>query len=117
VWYFTPFYAILRSVPSKGWGAFLMLAAIVLLFVLPWLDRCKVKSIRYRGASFKVALAVFVVSFIALGYLGLQPATGLYVTLARIFTILYFAFFLLMPLYTANEKTRPVPERVVYHHD
>jgi ubiquinol-cytochrome c reductase cytochrome b subunit len=117
VWYFTPFYAILRSVPSKGWGAFLMLAAIVVLFLLPWLDRCKVKSIRYRGFTFKVALAVFVVSFIALGYLGLMPATGLYVTLARIFTALYFAFFLLMPIYTARENTRPVPERVVYHHD
>jgi ubiquinol-cytochrome c reductase cytochrome b subunit len=116
VWYFTPFYAILRSVPSKGWGAFLMLAAIVLLFLLPWLDRCKVKSIRYRGFSFKLALGVFVVSFIALGYLGLMPATGLYVTLARFFTITYFAFFLLMPIYTAREKTRPVPERVVYHH-
>jgi ubiquinol-cytochrome c reductase cytochrome b subunit len=94
-----------------------MLAAIVLLFLLPWLDRCKVKSIRYRGFSFKLALGVFVVSFIALGYLGLMPATGLYVTLARIFTITYFAFFLLMPIYTAREKTRPVPERVVYHHD
>ena len=74
MWYFTPFYAILRAVPSKGWGAFLMLAAIVLLFLLPWLDRCKVKSIRYRGWQFKVALAAFAVSFVALGFLG--PAAG-----------------------------------------
>jgi ubiquinol-cytochrome c reductase cytochrome b subunit len=116
VWYFTPFYAILRAVPSKGWGAFLMLLAIVLLFLLPWLDRCKVKSIRYRGWQFKVALAVFVVSFIALGFLGLQPATEkVYVYAARFFAVLYFAFFLLMPLYTSRERTRPVPERVRYH--
>jgi ubiquinol-cytochrome c reductase cytochrome b subunit len=115
VWYFTPFYAILRAVPSKGWGAFLMLAAIVFLFLLPWLDRCKVKSIRYRGWQFKVALAALAISFVALGVLGLQPATPLVNTGARIFTIIYFAVFLLMPLYTARERTKPVPERVVYH--
>ena len=116
VWYFTPFYAILRSVPSKGWGAFLMMAAIVLLFFLPWLDRCRVKSIRYRGWTYKVALATFAVSFVALGYLGLQPATEkVYVYAARLFSALYFAFFLLMPFYTSAERTKPVPERVVYH--
>jgi ubiquinol-cytochrome c reductase cytochrome b subunit len=115
VWYFTPFYAILRAVPSKGWGAFLMLAAIVLLFLLPWLDRCRVKSIRYRGWTHKLALGTFVVSFLALGYLGLQPATPTAVLAARFFAALYFAFFLLMPFYTRAERTRPVPERVVYH--
>ncbi len=116
VWYFTPFYAILRAVPSKGLGAFLMLAAIVVMFLLPWLDRCKVKSIRYRGWEFKLALTLFAISFVALGYLGLQPATELiFVYAARFFTIIYFAFFLLMPIYTARERTKPVPERVVYH--
>jgi ubiquinol-cytochrome c reductase cytochrome b subunit len=116
VWYFTPFYAILRAVPSKGWGAFLMLLAIVLLFLLPWLDRCKVKSIRYRGWQFKVALGVFAISFVALGFLGLQPATEkVYVYAARFFAVLYFAFFLLMPLYTSRERTLPVPERVRFH--
>jgi len=116
VWYFTPFYAMLRAVPSKGLGALLMLLAIVVLFLLPWLDRCKVRSIRYRGWQFKVALGVFVVSFIALGYLGLQPATdAIFVWAARLFTALYFAFFIFMPLYTARESTKPVPERVVYH--
>jgi ubiquinol-cytochrome c reductase cytochrome b subunit len=116
VWYFTPFYAILRAVPSKGWGAFLMLLSIVLLFVLPWLDRCKVKSIRYRGWQYKVALAAFAVSFVALGFLGLQPATEkVYVYAARAFAAIYFSFFLLMPFYTARERTKPVPERVVYH--
>ena len=115
VWYFTPFYAILRSVPSKGWGAFLMLMAIVLLFFLPWLDRCRVKSIRYRGTTYKLALGMFVISFVALGYLGLQPATEkVYVYAARMFASLYFLFFLLMPFYTRAEKTRAVPERVVY---
>jgi ubiquinol-cytochrome c reductase cytochrome b subunit len=115
VWYFTPFYAILRAVPSKGWGAFLMVAAIALLFFLPWLDRCRVKSIRYRGMTYKVALGAFVVSFLALGYLGLQPATPTAVVAARFFTAIYFAFFLLMPFYTLAERTKPVPERVVYH--
>ena len=116
VWYFTPFYAILRSVPSKGWGAFLMVSAILLLFFLPWLDRCRVKSIRYRGWTYKLALVVFAVSFVALGYLGLQPATQkVYVYAARVFATLYFGFFLLMPFYTRAEKTRPVPERVRFH--
>lgn len=115
VWYFTPFYAILRAVPDKLLGVILMGAAVLLPLFLPWLDRCKVKSIRYRGAIYKGALAAFVVSFIVLGYLGVQPATGLYTLLARIFTVVYFAFFLLMPFYTKIEKTKPVPERVVYH--
>ena len=115
VWYFTPFYAILRAVPSKGGGALLMLLAIVVLFLLPWLDRCKVKSIRYRGWIFKVALTTFAISFVALGYLGLQPAVEPFVTITRIFTVLYFAFFLFMPVYTSLEKTKPVPDRVVYH--
>ncbi len=115
VWYFTPFYAILRAVPSKLGGVLLMGGAIVVLFLLPWLDRCKVKSIRYRGWTYKVALTTFVVSFIALGYLGMKPAAEPYTTLSRIFTALYFAFFLFMPIYTSREKTKPVPERVVYH--
>jgi ubiquinol-cytochrome c reductase cytochrome b subunit len=115
VWYFTPFYAILRAVPDKLTGAILMALAIVLFFFLPWLDRCKVKSIRYRGWIYKVFLAAFAVSFLVLMYLGLQPAQGTYVILARIFTTIYFAFFLLMPIYTHFEKTKPVPDRVTFH--
>jgi ubiquinol-cytochrome c reductase cytochrome b subunit len=115
VWYLTPFYAILRAVPSKGLGAFLIVMAIVLPFFLPWLDRCKVKSIRYRGWTFKVALAIFVISFLVLGYLGLQPAQEPFVTMARVFSALYFAFFLFMPIYTRLERTKPVPQRVTYH--
>jgi ubiquinol-cytochrome c reductase cytochrome b subunit len=115
VWYFTPFYAILRAVPDKLLGVVLMGAAVLLPLFLPWLDRCKVRSIRYRGTIYKGALAAFVVSFLALGYLGYQPATGLYTMLTRVFSVVYFAFFLLMPFYTKMEKTKPVPERVVYH--
>jgi ubiquinol-cytochrome c reductase cytochrome b subunit len=115
VWYFTPFYAILRAVPDKLGGVILMGGAMILLFFLPWLDRSPVKSIRYRGWMFKTALTLFVISFIVLGYLGTQPATGVYTMLARIFTVIYFAFFFLMPIYTKLDKTKPVPERVVYH--
>ncbi|HET6630808.1 MAG TPA: cytochrome bc complex cytochrome b subunit [Woeseiaceae bacterium] len=115
VWYFTPYYAILRAVPNKLWGAFLMALAVLLPLFLPWLDRSRVKSIRYRGWIYRIALALFAISFLTLGWLGLQPATSLYVSLARIFSVIYFAFFLLMPYYTAIDKTRPVPDRVVYH--
>jgi ubiquinol-cytochrome c reductase cytochrome b subunit len=114
IWYFTPFYAILRAVPSKLGGVLLMGSAVALLFFLPWLDRCKVKSIRYRGWTYKLALGVFAVSFVVLGVLGTLPAVGLYTNLARIFTALYFAFFLLMPFYTSRERTKPVPDRLVY---
>jgi ubiquinol-cytochrome c reductase cytochrome b subunit len=116
VWYFTPFYAILRAVPSIAGSAFpgvvAMFASILILFVLPWLDRSPVKSIRYKGTMFKVLLWLFVADFILLGFLGTQPTTALYVVLAQIGTIYYFAFFLLMPIYSTLDKTKPVPERV-----
>jgi ubiquinol-cytochrome c reductase cytochrome b subunit len=115
VWYFTPFYAILRAVPDKLWGAILMASAVLLPLFLPWLDRSRVKSIRYRGWIYKLALTLFVISFIVLGWLGLQPAESIYVLMARIFSTIYFGFFFLMPYYTAIDKTKPVPERVVYH--
>jgi ubiquinol-cytochrome c reductase cytochrome b subunit len=115
VWYFTPYYAILRAVPDKSLGALLMGAAVVLFVFLPWLDRGKVKSIRYRGPLFRFFLVAFAISFLALGYLGLQPATPLYTNLARLFAVVYFAFFLLMPWYSRVDKTKPVPTRVTYH--
>jgi len=115
VWYFTPYYAMLRAVPDQRMGALLMLLAVASFFFLPWLDRSPVKSMRYRGWISRTALALFGVAFVALGYLGLQPATGAYVVLARIFTVLYFAFFWLMPFYTLIDPVRPVPERVTYH--
>jgi len=115
VWYFTPFYAILRAVPDQQIGALLMALSLIGFIVLPWLDRSPVKSTRYRPLRWKLALTVFVVSFVALGYLGLKPAEGLYVLLARIFTVLYFAFFVLMPFYTRGESTSRVPDRVTFH--
>jgi ubiquinol-cytochrome c reductase cytochrome b subunit len=114
VWYFTPFYAILRAVPDKLWGFILFGLSVILPLFLPWLDRSRVKSIRYRGWMYRTALALFVVSFVGLGWLGLQPAEGTYVVIARILSVIYFAFFLLMPYYTRIDRTRPVPERVVY---
>jgi ubiquinol-cytochrome c reductase cytochrome b subunit len=115
VWYFTAYYAMLRAVPDQQLGALVMLLSIVVFFFVPWLDRSPVKSIRYKGWMSKAWLAVFVVTFIALSYLGLQPADPFYTLLARVFTVLYFAFFLLMPIYTRLETTRPAPQRVTYH--
>ncbi|PVV14866.1 MAG: cytochrome b [gamma proteobacterium symbiont of Ctena orbiculata] len=116
VWYFTPFYAILRAVPSIAGSAFpgvvAMFASILIMFFLPWLDRSPVKSIRYKGMLYKVMLWLFVIDFIILGYLGVKPTTDLYKLMAQIGTIYYFAFFLLMPIYTKLDKTKPVPERV-----
>ena len=115
VWYFTPFYAILRAVPDKLWGFILFGLSVMLPLFLPWLDRARVKSIRYRGWIYKSALSIFVVTFFVLGWLGTQPADPIYVLAARIFAVIYFAFFILMPYYTTIDKTKPVPERVVYH--
>jgi ubiquinol-cytochrome c reductase cytochrome b subunit len=112
VWYFTPYYAILRAVPSKLLGVILMGAAVVLFFFLPWLDRSRVKSVRYRGPNYKLALTLFVVSFLVLGFLGTQPVTVTYTWMARVFSTIYFAFFLLMPWYTAVDRDKPVPTRV-----
>ena len=117
VWYFTPYYAILRAVPDQRLGALLMGLAVASFLFLPWLDRAPVKSMRYRGPISRIMLALFVVSFIALGYLGLQPAEGLYVMLARIFAVIYFAYFWLMPWYSraSVDACKPVPERVLFH--
>lgn len=115
VWYFTPYYAILRAVPDKFWGFVLFGVSVILPLFLPWLDRSRVRSIRYRGWMYKTALTLFVISFVLLGWLGLQPAEGLYVKLTQVAAVIYFAFFLLMPYYTTIDKTKPVPERVVYH--
>ena len=115
VWYYTPFYAILRAVPSKLGGVIAMGGAIAILFVLPWLDRSPVKSIRYKGWMSKLWLGIFVVSFVGLGYLGAVPADPVKTILSRIFTILYFLFFLLMPIYTSIETCKRPPKRVTFH--
>ena len=116
VWYFTPYYAILRAVPplfgSQFPGVALMGVAVMIFFALPWLDKSPVKSIRYRGPKFKIALTLFVIAFVGLGILGILPATALYTWIARVLSVVYFAFFLLMPWYTRNDTSKPVPERV-----
>jgi ubiquinol-cytochrome c reductase cytochrome b subunit len=112
LWYFTPFYAVLRAVPDKFLGVVAMGGAIFVMFLLPWLDRSPVKSIRYRGTIYKVAIGIFVISFIALGYLGTQPATPIMTNFARLFSVLYFGFFLSLLIIPKFEKTKPVPDRV-----
>ncbi|MBE9563560.1 MAG: cytochrome b N-terminal domain-containing protein, partial [Proteobacteria bacterium] len=112
LWYFTPFYAILRAVPDKLMGVIAMGGAIVILFALPWLDRSPVKSIRYKGPIFKFALFLFVIAFFGLCYLGMQAPTATKTLLAQIFSLIYFGFFLLMPFYSKIDKTKPVPERL-----
>ena len=131
VWYFTPYYSVLRAVPpvmnSQFPGVAAMGLSVMIFAALPWLDKSPVKSIRYRGTTYKVWLAVFVVSFLILGYLGTEPSNvwgqfgaGVPVlggadratVVARVLTVVYFLFFVLMPWYTKNDKTKPVPERV-----
>lgn len=118
LWYLTPFYSILRAIPpmfgSQFPGVLAMFAALLILAALPWLDRSPVKSIKYRGFIYKFALVLFVVSFVMLGWLGMEPVTDLNQLLARIFTTIYFAFFILMPWFTKIDKTKPVPKRVGY---
>ena len=119
VWYFTPFYSILRAntvnffmVPAKLWGVIFMGLGTMVFFLLPWLDKGRVRSIRYRGWIYKTALGLFVISFLILGYLGLLPPTPFRTALAQVCTVVYFLFFLLMPFYTKWDKTKPLPERV-----
>jgi len=114
VWYFAAFYAMLRAVPDAFGGVVVMGLAVVILFFLPWLDRGRVRSIRYRGLSFKVALALFSVAFVMLTYLGTQPATDVYTLLSRLGTVIYFGYFIFLFVYTyfGIEQTKPVPQRV-----
>ncbi len=119
VWYYTPFYAMLRAatfplfgIDAKFWGLVVMAGAILIPAALPWLDKSPVRSIRYKGRISKLMLALFVTSFIVLGYLGTIPPSTFATFLAQIGTIVYFSYFLLMPWYTSREKTKPVPDRV-----
>ncbi|MGY0217873.1 cytochrome b [Endozoicomonadaceae bacterium StTr2] len=112
VWYFGAFYTILRAIPDKLMGVVGMGGAIAILFVLPWLDRSPVKSWRYKGGFTRALIVLFAIDFIILTWLGTKPATDTYTLIARIGTVFYFGFFLLMPWYSVWDKTKPVPERV-----
>ena len=119
VWYYTPFYSMLRAatyplfgMTAKFWGLVVMAGAIAIIFILPWLDRSPVKSMRYKGLPSKIFLVLFIISFIILGVLGVQHPTPAKTALAQVCTAIYFAYFLLMPWYTSVEKTKPVPERL-----
>lgn len=121
VWYFTPFYSVLRAVTyplfgldAKFWGVVAMGASVVIIAFLPWLDRSPVKSIRYKGPIFKSALVIFVICFFILGYLGVLAPTPGRTLAAQICSVLYFAFFLLMPWYSKIDKCKPEPERVTF---
>lgn len=114
VWYFTPFYAILRAVPDKLLGVIMMGLSIVVLFLLPWLDRCKVRSVRYRSTLHKLNIVQFVVCFVILGVLGVLPSTPTLTLIAQICTLGYFGFFVLLFFYSKNESTKPLPERVTF---
>jgi len=119
VWYFTPYYSILRAITvnffwidAKVWGVIAMGVSVMIFSLLPWLDRSPAKSIRNRGPIYKTALAIFVVCFFILGYLGTQTVTEGRTLVAQVCTILYFLFFLLMPWYTTIDECMPEPERV-----
>ncbi|HYH42124.1 MAG TPA: cytochrome bc complex cytochrome b subunit [Burkholderiales bacterium] len=159
VWYFTPYYSILRAATSefmyvlafavlayailiwrsksfsggsrfigvvaclgviaafflidaKVWGVVFMGLAVMIFFLMPWLDQSSVKSIRYKGTLFRTALTLFVVIFLVLGYYGTQPVTDLGTRISQVGTMLYFAFFMLMPWYSRMDKARPVPARL-----
>ena len=112
VWYYSPFYTMLRAVPDPLGGLIVMAAAVAILFVVPWLDRSNVASIRYKGILSKIAIVLFIVSFVTLGYLGTVTVTETGKIMSVICTLMYFAFFLLMPIYTSIEKTYEVPDRL-----
>jgi ubiquinol-cytochrome c reductase cytochrome b subunit len=112
VWYYSPYYAMLRAVPDKLGGLIVMAGAIAILFVVPWLDRSKVNSIRYKGIFSKIAISLFAISFLTLGYLGTVPVTELRTLMSVICTAIYFLFFFLMPIYTSLESTKLPPERL-----
>ena len=119
VWYYTPYYSMLRAVTypflgidAKLWGLIVMFAAILIPAALPWLDKSPVKSMRYKGSISKIMLGSLVVSFFVLGYLGVKSPTYERTLMAQIGTLIYFSYFVFMPWYTRVEKTKPEPERV-----
>ncbi len=115
VWYFTPYYAMLRAIPDKLIGVMTMGGAVMILFLLPWLDRSPVKSIRYRSTISKLMITLFCIVFITLGYLGMQSGSTTQTLVARLLTAFYFGFFIFMPFWSRLGATKPVPDRVTMH--
>ena len=122
VWYFTPYYSILRAMvwnffglDAKFWGVVAMGASVVVFAFLPWLDRSPVKSIRYRGPIYKTLLTIFVICFVILGYLGTQSPSYWGEKISQVCTVFYFGFFLAMPWWSRMDKFKPVPDRVTMH--
>ncbi|MFC1690181.1 cytochrome bc complex cytochrome b subunit [Pseudomonadota bacterium] len=114
VWYFTPYYAILKAVPDKLMGVILMGLSVVILFFLPWLDRSPVKSIRYKGLWYKILVGAFAIAFVRLGMLGMAEGTPAQTIEMRIWTLVYFGFFILLYFISPGGKTKPLPERLTH---
>jgi ubiquinol-cytochrome c reductase cytochrome b subunit len=114
VWYFTPYYAILKAVPDKLMGVLLMGAAVMILFFMPWIDRSPVKSIRYKGLWYKILLGVFAIAFIRLGMLGMAEGTPAQTWEMRFWTFIYFGFFVFLFFFSKSMPTKPVPDRVTH---
>lgn len=112
VWYMAPFYAILRAIPNKLLGVFCMGASIAFPFLIPWLDRSVARSMRYKGLFSRLSLLLFIISLVILGYLGTVSMSPGRLLLARIATVFYFAYFLLMPFYSRFESIQSVPLRI-----
>uniref|UniRef100_UPI003FA2FBFE cytochrome b n=1 Tax=Malikia spinosa TaxID=86180 RepID=UPI003FA2FBFE len=105
---------LLLSIDAKFWGVVAMGGAVVILFFLPWLDYSPVRSIRYRPSWHKLVYAVFVINFLILGYLGVQPPSPVGERVSQVGTLLYFGFFLLMPWWSRLGTPKPVPSRVTF---
>jgi ubiquinol-cytochrome c reductase cytochrome b subunit len=115
VWYFTPYYAMLRAVPDKLFGVMTMGGAVLILFLVPWLDRSEAKSIRYRPLLSKVMIGLFVIAFMTLGWLGSQAGSDMQKLTAQVLTVFYFGFFIFMPIWSRMGASKPVPDRVTMH--
>lgn len=112
VWYMSPFYAMLRAIPDKLFGILVMLSSVVILFFLPWLDKSPVRAMRYKGNYSRIALQLWIVSFLLLGYLGTVDISPFKLYLARACIVIYFSYFIFMPFYTRCESHRQIPERI-----
>jgi len=106
--------AMMMSIDAKFWGVVVMGGAVIILFFLPWLDNSPVKSIRYRPDWHKYMYGVFVVNFVVLAYLGVQPPSAIGERVSQVGTLFYFGFFLLMPWWSGLGQAKPVPDRVTF---